>query len=60
MTDHSIILKIQLLPHHQDLTLPAYQSGEAAGMDPVSYTHLDVYKRQEYKRLVAHYQALPH
>ncbi len=42
MTDHSIILKIQLLSHHQDLTLPAYQSDEAAGMDLAAAIESDI------------------
>ena len=42
MTDHSIILKIQLLPHHQDLPLPAYQSDEAAGMDLAAAIESDI------------------
>ena len=42
MTDHSIILNIQLLPHHQDLTLPAYQSDEAAGMDLAAAIESDI------------------
>ncbi len=29
----SVIIKINPLPHHQGLPLPAYQSAEAAGMD---------------------------
>ena len=33
MTDYITTLKLRLLPHHQGLPLPAYQSDGAAGMD---------------------------
>ena len=35
------------------------RSGSMSGLEPVSYTHLDVYKRQYYISVNSEYQFLP-